>query len=291
MNVKTLSCATCLAVCLAAVPVAAAKKAPKSAKTAAEVPAVDLFDAIDQGTIEASVIPRDAHRATVFLTNRSDAPVSVRFPKAVAAVQVLQQRFAQRGANTPGNGFPTGNGQQPGGGAAQPLGGGAVGQGNGNPMNFLNQGNNNNNNNNFFNPNGNGFANVRNNGIFSVASQQTVQVPLTTVCLAHGLPQPRPRLRYELVKIEDYSKDPLLHETLKAFVAGAVDVETAQAAAWHLTDNMSWGELKAKLSDQLGAVEPTPFFDESKVNAAAELISRVQAQIQEPRRETETAGR
>jgi len=289
MNARTLYLAWCVSVCLAAAAISAPKKPAKTAKPSAEIPTVDLFEAIEKGSVEASVIPRDAHAATVFLTNRTDAPISVKFPKAVAAVQILKQLPPGGGlTRVAGNAGGPNNGQP--GGAAQPLGGGPAGQGNGNPIGFLNQGNNgimNGNNNNV----GNGFPNLRNNGIFSIAPEKTVQVPLKTVCLAHGLPQPRPRMRYELVKLEDYSRDQVLHETLKAFVGGAVDIETAQAAAWHLTDNMSWGELKSKLSDQLGAVEPTPFFDQDKVDAAAALISRVREQVQERTQESETAAR
>jgi hypothetical protein len=293
MNAKTLYLATCVSICLVAAAFAAPKKSTTRQKQSVEVATIDLFEAIEQGTIESSVIPRDSHAATVFLANKSDAPLRVKFPPAVVAVQVLKQGFAQRGNNTPGNGFPQGNGAA--GGAAQPLGGGAMngnGNGNGNQQGIFNQGNNNG----PFNGNnigvGNGFPMIRNNiGFFSVPAHKTVQVPLTTVCLAHGKPDPRPRMQYQLVKLEDYTNDPLLQETLKSFVAGGADVETAQAAAWHLSDNMSWADLKAKQIEHLGGVPPTPYFTESKVDAAEEFINQVREKVKDLPRQAETAAR
>jgi hypothetical protein len=143
---------------------------------------------------------------------------------------------------------------------------------------------------------GAGFGNGANGpnmigpGIFSVPSDSTVKIPLTTVCLSHGKPDPRPRVKYRLVKLEDFSDDPVLHETLTLFAAGNVDIETAQAAAWHLTDKMSWEELRHKQIERM-LFEPEPFFGQGKVDAAEELIRQAQANAKMARRTLETASR
>jgi hypothetical protein len=271
MNVKCKSfVAVCLSLGVATVAVAASRQSVKKPPQDPNIPAVELFDAIEQGLVETSVIAKNSHEASVFVTNKSDAAVTVQFPKAVVAVQVLKQRFAQRIGGPGGNNGPGGTGQaQPIGGGQQLMGGNQNGQGAG------------------FN-NGNG---VNMNGpIFSVPSQATVQVPLTTVCLAHGKPEPRARLKYQLVKLEDYSNDPVLHETLKLFASGASDLQTAQAAAWHLTDNMSWDELRDKQIERL-IFEPVPFFGEGKVDAARDLVGQARAKAKEMPRSVQTASR
>src|SRR5437868_6908844 len=174
MNVRSRCfIAACLATFLASsLAVAASKQSLKKLKHDPKVPAVELFDAIEQGLVETTVIAKSSHEANVFVTNKSDAPVSVRIPKAVVATQVLKQLFG------PGGGGATGNGRQPGGnaggGGAQPIGGGMQGGQNqmgNNGMNGLGNGQGNG----FGNGMGNGFQNVAGgNGFFSVPAQKTV---------------------------------------------------------------------------------------------------------------------
>jgi len=137
---------------------------------------------------------------------------------------------------------------------------------------------------------GAGFQIGVGNGVFSVPPLKTVQVPLSTVCLAHGKPEPRARLKYQLVKIEDYSNNPVLQETLNLFVSGATDTETAQAAVWHLTDKMSWDDLNNKQIERLGST-PIPYFGDGKVDAAEDLIQKAQKQAKNSPRTVETASR
>jgi hypothetical protein len=289
MNVKSRPFVTaCLVLSLTTAAVAGSQQPIKKLKHDATIPPVELFDAIEQGLVETTVIAKNSHEAHVFVTNKSDAPVSITVPKAVVATQVLKQFLGTRGGNA-------GNGQQQGGnmggGAAQPIGGGMQGggQNQGNINGMTNgQGNP------FGNGVGNGFQNVpRNapgNGFFSVPAQKTVQVPFTTVCLAHGKPDPRQRMKYQLVKLEDYSSDPVLHETLKLFAAGASDTETAQAAVWHLTDKMSWSDLKAKQIDRIG-LDPLSYFNEKQIDAAEKLVEQAREQAKDTPRKAETAGR
>src|SRR5579863_7322291 len=277
--------AACLAVSLSTTAVAASKQPLKKLKHDANIPAVELFDAIEQGLVETTVIAKNSHEANIFVTNKSDAAVSIQLPQAVVATQVLKQIFGPpRGGNTVGPGQQQGGNF--GGGAAQPVGGGmGNGQNQGNNVGMTNgQGNA------FGNGNGNGFQNVRGNGFFSIPAQKTVQVPLTTVCLAHGKPDPRQRMKYQLVKLEDYSNDPVLHETLKLFASGATETETAQAAVWHLTDKMSWSDLKAKQIDRIG-LDPVPYFNEKQVDAAARIVEQARESAKNSPRKAETAAR
>jgi hypothetical protein len=276
--------AVCLSVCLVSASVASAKQPLKKLKVDPSVPPVGLFDAIEAGTIETTVMAKNAHEAQLMVTNRSDVPVTVQMPKAVVAVQVLkQQLFGQQ--NRLGQGGPGGNMM----GGAQPMG---MGMQN-------NMGNNNNMiGNNAFGQNnfqGNGFNNVGNglngNGFFSVPPQKTVQVPMKGVCLAHGKPDPRPRMTYRLVKLEDFTSDAALRETLTVFGTSDVDLQAAQAAVWHLTDRMSWQTLREKRQEQWGAGEPSPYFSEAQVDEAENLIRQVREKIDRAPRRAETAAR
>jgi hypothetical protein len=277
--------AVCLSVCLVSASIAVAKQPLKKLRLDPTVPPVGLFDAIEAGTIETTVMAKNAHEAHLMVTNKSDVPVTVQLPKAVVAVQVLKQQiFGQQ--NRLGN-----VGQGPGGGnmmgGAQPMGMGAqnnMGNNNNNPFGQ------NNNQGNGFNNVGNGFNNG-NVGFFSVPPQKTVQVPMKGVCLAHGKPDPRPRMTYKLVKLEDFTSDPALQETLNVFGSSDVDLQAAQAAVWHLTDKMSWQALRDKRIEQWGPGEPAPYFSEAQVDQAEEMIRRVHAKVESAPRRSETASR
>src|SRR5258708_28569231 len=254
----------CLSLCLVATSFAASKQPIKKLSHDPNVPAVELFDAIEEGSVETTVIAKSANEASLFVTNKSDAAVSILVPKALVAVQVLKQFFPQGGRNAgPGAGFPVGNAGNA--GMSQPIGGGPQ---NGNLGNQQGQGLN-------AIGNGNGVGNNPGKGIFSVPPQKTVQVPLKTLCLAHGRPEPRSRMKYQLVKLEDYTNDPALQEALKLYAAGEADVQTAQAAVWHLTDKMSWEDLRAKQIDRLGGVESLSYFSQKEVDGAETLIERI----------------
>jgi hypothetical protein len=263
--------------------VAASKQPMKKLTHDPNLPAVDLFDAMEDGTIETTVIAKNSNEANLFVTNRSSAAVSVRVPRAVVAVQVLKQLFPPVGrTGTPGGGFPggtTGAGM----GQAQPIAGGPQNN-NANPNVGVN------------NQPGNGFNMIGNgnrigNGFFLVPSQKTVQVPLKTVCLAHGRPDPRPRMKYRLVKLEDYTHDAVLQQTLENYVSGEVEMQAAQAAVWHLTDKMSWADLRSKQIERLGGVEPLPYFTDKQVDLAEKLIEQAREKTNDRPRRTETAAK
>jgi hypothetical protein len=278
--------AVCLSVCLVSASIAFAKQPLKKLTVDSGVPPVGLFDAIEAGTIETTVMAKNAHEAQLLVTNKSDVPVTVQMPKAVVAVQVLKQQFfgQQNRLGNVGQGGPGGNMM----GGAQPMGMGQNNMGNNNAF-----GNNAVGQNNF---QGNGFNNVGNgfnngNGFFSVPPQKTVQVPMKGVCLAHGKPDPRPRMTYKLVKLEDFTSDPALRETLNVFGTSDVDLQAAQAAVWHLTDKMSWQTLREKRQEQWGGGEPPAYFSEAQIDEAENLIRQVREKVDSTPRRAETAAR
>jgi hypothetical protein len=49
-----------------------------------------------------------------------------------------------------------------------------------------------------------------------------------------------------MVRVSDYTKDPVLAELITMVGTGRVDQQSAQAAIWTRTDNMTWEQLSSK---------------------------------------------
>lgn len=88
---------------------------------------VELFSAIDAGTLDVKVVMPDSTEMQVVFKNQTDKPLNVRLPETVAAVPVLAQRGGGRrgggagGAQTGGGGFSGGGGRGGGGLYAVPA--------------------------------------------------------------------------------------------------------------------------------------------------------------------------
>ena len=211
---------------VAAMPLAALAVTPE--KKAAKEPenVVELFAGMESGEIEVKVFPKDATKGTVTIHNKTDKPLTIKVPEVLAGVPVQAQMCGCLG----GGGF---GGCGGGGGGNQGFGGGMMG-GMGGMMGGM----------------GGGF--------FNVAPDKVAKVKLVTVCLDHGKEDPNPHIEYKLVPIESYAKDPAVTEVIKLMVKGKIDQHSAQAAAWHLQNGLSWEQLATKVGTKHlnGAVEP-----------------------------------
>ena len=204
--------------------------------TAAEnIDTVALFDAMEAGQIEVKFIPANAAKANVLIENKTARVLHLELPDAFAAVPVLAQ-FGQDPGQDPGQGFGQ-NGGQNGGGATQGVGGGlggGQGQGNGNL---------------FGNGGGNGFGrgggqgNGLRRGFMRIAPEKTRKLTATTVCLEHGKPDPRPRIAYRMIPIEEFTDNTKVIELCRQLGQGSVMQKTAQAVAWNLANGLSWEKL------------------------------------------------
>jgi hypothetical protein len=181
---------------------------------------VEMFQAIQDGQIEVKFIPKDSTEANVLIKNKTDKPLNVQLPEAFAGVPVLAQFGGMGmggGMGGMGGGSQSVGGGGGGAGAAGGLGGGIGGGGIGGGGNF-----------------------------FNVAAEKVGEWKVTTVCLEHGKKEPRAAVPYEIRPISAVSEDPAVHEMLKLLGHGEIDQRSAQAAAWHLVNKMSWQELAAK---------------------------------------------
>jgi hypothetical protein len=221
-------------------------------------PVVDLFEGMEQGKFESTVRMSGPLGGTVFVENKTDKPLTVKLPAAVATVQVLKQFGGGVGG---GGGFGGAGGGGLGGGQA---GGGGFGGGGG--------------------IGGGGIGGAGGGGVFSIPADRVAQVSLTTVCLNHGKADPSPRMTYKLVPINAYTSNETLRELVTMVGTGKLDPAAAQAAAWHLTDKMSWEELAAKMIEHGPGIPSEPYFTRSQLESARQLV--LQAATAASERET-----
>lgn len=113
-------------------------------------------------------------------------------------------------------------------------------------------------------------------GSFVVQPGKQRAFRFATVCLEHGKPEPSPRVPYKLVAIESFSKDPRLPVVMAALAGGRVSQKSAQAAAWHLANGLSWERLAAEVIDHAGGYPDEPFFAPADLVAARGLVAEAE---------------
>lgn len=221
---------------------------------------VGFFNGEKAGKIGVKVIPKNEKGGRVLVQNKSDQPISVQVPPALVGVHVLSQ-FGGGGMGAMGGGgmgAMGGGGMGMGGGGQQSMGGG-MGMGGG-----------------MMGGGGMGMGGGMGGGgggFFSIPPASTVAVPYGSVCLNHGLPIPRPGSTYRLVPPENYTDDVELQELLTLIASGKVDQKSAQAAAWHITDDMSWQELANKSIKRLGGLPAQRYFSFAEIRRAQMMVA------------------
>ena len=219
---SALSVATLSALSLLALPLSA------QAEGRRDVEAINagLFEAMDAGQVDVKIIPKDATQANVLIKNLTDKPLELRLPRTFASVPILAQMGMGGGMGGMGGGGMGGGGMGGGGGQAGGGGMGGMGGGGGGMMGGGGMG-------------GGG-------GFMRVPPARMKKLAVTTVCLEHGKPDPNPKMAYKMVPLEQFTDNPQVHVLCEALGYGQVTQNTAQAAAWHMMDGLSWQELAAK---------------------------------------------
>ncbi len=243
-----------------------AKKPIRNPKFDPTAEKVDLFDAVDADQVSVKLIPNNALGGTVLIENKTDKPLTVKIPEAVASISIHAQGFGGGGGGIGGGGGAGG-----GGGGGQQAGGGGVGGGGGGGPGG-----------------GGGGAAGGGGGFFSIPAEKVVSLPFKSVCLEHGKPEPTPNSKYTLVPVSRLSNDRQLYHLLATVASGNVDPQAAQAAAWHLTDKMSFEELANKTEEHLGAVDSTPYFSREQLSGAQTLLALAAGKVAD---EEEASGK
>lgn len=233
---------------------------------------VDFFEGQASGELSVKVVARDEKGGNLLIANEGDAPITIQIPDGIVGVPVQNQI----GFGGPGGGGGQGFGQQggQGGGGMQAFGGGGQGGGLGQ------QGGGG------FGPGGGGGGGF---GAFSIPPETIARLPYTSVCLEYGKAEPRPRAKYELHKLEDVVEDETLRELIILVGTGKLHPEAAQAAAWHLSDKMTWGQLASLKKGVAGPSPDVPLFDRRTLMGAQRIVA-VSARRAELRREGRTAA-
>ncbi len=215
-----------------------AAPAADSASTASGA-AVDLFDAVDSGQADLKFIAKSDHEARIIVTNKTKQPLTLHLPDAFAGVPVAPQFGGGGGAGGGGRSTTTGSGgnqNQSVGGGGGSFGGGGQGGGGG--------------------------------GFFSVPPEQTTKIDLPVLCLDHGFRDPSSSKQYKMVPVEEHVDRPEVIELLKAFGNGGLDHHAAQAAAWHLNNDLSWDQLAAKRQGTARSFNRPPYFSQNDLRSA-----------------------
>ena len=243
----TISAMTALVLSPALLSAAKVRRSTRS-KKAPQVHAqvVDFFAGRNAGKIEVQFIPKNARQATVKIKNKTDKPISIKLPEAFAAVPtaVLAQMGGMGGGMGGGGmggggmGGMGGGGMGGGGGGGQGMGGGMGGGGmGGGGMGGGGMGG---------GGMGGGGMGGGGGGMFNLEPSRERKIKVETLCLEEGKKDPTPRMKYTMIPIERFTKQQDVIELCKMVGNGQVPRNSAQAAAWHLTDKLSWWELANK---------------------------------------------
>lgn len=223
---------------------------------------VDMFEAMEAGDIEVKYIPESSKKARVLIENKTKEPLNVALPEAFAGVPVLAQFGGAAGGLAGGvqGGFGGGNQNQGTGGG---FGGGGLGGGGG--------------------AFGGGAG-----GAFNVAPEKVAKLAVDIVCLDHGLNDPTPAVPYEIRPLESYTQKEGVREMLVLYANGRLNHNQAQAAAWHLNNDMSWQELAAK-HIQRASGQRYAYFNRGDLHIAYQASEAAIKLAQEKAREEQTS--
>jgi hypothetical protein len=215
---------------------AAARDAAGESPADAPGAAVEFFQAMEDGRLDVKFIARSDHAARLIMTNKTNQPLKLQMPEAFAGVPVLAQF---QGGGGQGGGGRLGGG---GGGGQQSVGGGLGGG-------------------------GGGLGGGGGGGFFSIPPERTSKLNVAVVCLDHGLRDPSSATPYKIVRASDHLERPAVIELLKAFGRGELDHGAAQAAAWHLNNDLGWDQLAAKLQGTRRSISRPPYFSRAQIQA------------------------
>ena len=118
-------------------------------------------------------------------------------------------------------------------------------------------------------------------GFFSIPPEKLVRLPVNSVCLEHGKPEPSSRMEYRVVPVEKVSTDPVLRQLLRFVATGRVNKNVAQAAAWHIANGKSWRELAAMKHQRAGSLPSPPIFSQAELRYADMLVATAKVKAKE----------
>ena len=125
-------------------------------------------------------------------------------------------------------------------------------------------------------------------GFFSIPPGKLVRIPVNSVCLEYGKPEPMSRMKYQVVPVEKVSTDPVLRQLLRVVATGRVNKNAAQAAAWHLANGKTWRELAAMKIKRAGNLPSPSLFSYNDLRQADMLVTMAKVKAKEAEEKGET---
>ena len=214
---------------------------------------VELFAALEADQVAVKLIPKNAEQATDIVENKTKRPLSIKMPEAFVGMPVLAQDFGGGGNDRGGGG---GSNQAMGGGMGMMGGMGGMGMG----------------------------------GFFNVGPERVGKIKVKTVCLEHGKEDPNPRVPYELKPITAFTQNAELIEVCRMLGNQKIDQVSAQAAAWHLSDGLTWQQLAAKVKVRHLNGRQTMFFNALHLNKALAAVQEAKRRTQDSEQDPEATS-
>ena len=230
---------------------------------------VEMFDAIDHGEVEVIIRATSASKSNLIVKNTTDKPLAIVMPEAFSAVPVLRQGFGNQGGFGGAGGRGGGGGGF--GGQQQGIGGGFGGGGQGGG---------------FGGGGGSGGGLGGGGGVFNIPAGRLGKVSVNTVCLEEGKPDPKSRIEYKIQPLADLNDDPKIFEMVRMLANDEIAQPAVQAAAWNVTDGLSWQELLVKNRVELMDGSFERYFHPDHVRLAQQVVT-VSGQRAEARAELE----
>jgi len=248
--------------------VAVAGRAKKSGPAkAGEARTVEMFDAMDQGLIQVDYIGKDSTQANLIFKNKSGESLDIVLPETFGAVPVVAQGIGMGGGGMGGMGMGGGGMGGMGGGGMGGMGGGGMGGMGGGGMGGMGMG-----------------------GMMRVEPDRPRKFAVATLCLEHGKPDPNPRMKYKVVRLSEVNSNPEIAELCKALAKGQVPQNTAQAAAWHIANGLSWEELASKPRKICDYTGVEMYFSGLEIQNALRVTSLVRTASESAPPETSSPG-
>lgn len=248
---------------------------------------IGLFDAMDQGLVEAKLTPKSALECTVLVKNLTKKALEIDMPAAFAGVPTLAQgwgnaglggmagggalgdpdggRAARRGGAAGGAAGGIGGRSGSTGGGSQSVGGGMGGGG--------------------MRGGGGGMG-----GGWIVAPEKSIRQKVRTVCLEHGKDDPRAGAQYSIVPIESYTDNKTTQALCEMLGDDTVNQQGVQAAVWHNESGLSYEELAEKINRPTLNTEPKPWFSADELAASKSILATADQTAAERQAQEEKAA-
>lgn len=124
-------------------------------------------------------------------------------------------------------------------------------------------------------------------GMMRIPAEKQQRLKVTTVCLEHGKKDPHPKVAYKMVPVEQVTQDNRVIEVCRMLGYNKLTQNVAQAATWHLTDNLSWHELAVKNRIESKYTGNVAWFHPQELHLAAMVVAH--SQREEPLSESEAS--